>query len=169
MENQELHIIALSGDRNPIQDSNGERIQSAAEKIVGLLKPASLWVVSAPEDNTYQTADFLNGVLESSSLDQVAKNNSLREGAIDNENPDEWLMYLQVMNHLALLKSKNKNPANNKGLVLVTYEDIVEQIPEALGEDSYEDKTNTDYVEVNHITLKVDDLGRLASQELPAK
>ena len=159
---EKFHLIAMPGDQNPHLNSNEGRIKSAADEIIDLLKPVGLWVVASPEDDTVQTtADCLNQALGTSSLDEtVSRHKISSEGFIDREGPEAWLMYLGVLNDLALIKNRSNSPTHTTGLILVTHESVVRSIPDVVGERGYDEKTNTQYAGINHLTLHVDELGK---------
>jgi hypothetical protein len=164
METQELHLIATVGDQDPERGSNAERVQKAAENIVKLLEPAGLWVLCGPKKETYQTAGQLNDQLGDLSLNpgNVAENGFLAPGAVKAEGgAEEWLSDLSVRSYLTFLKSKHLSQRHKTGLVLVTSEDIVKQIPDILDKSGYQQDTDTSYGGVNYLKVEVDDSGMI--------
>lgn len=163
METKELHLIATVGNQGPGSEPNAERIQKTAEDIGKLLGPAGLWVFSSQD--TFDTASRLNTCLDKSSLNpgNVAINGYLSEGALDDDGSEQaWKADLSTRSHIAFFRSQQRLSQRHKiGLVMVTHEDIVKQIPSALGKKSYGKKTDTGYGGVNHLAVKVDENGYL--------
>lgn len=163
MEAKELNLIATVGNQDPDTGSNAERIKKTAEDIGSLLEPAGLWVFSSQD--TLDTADHLNTCLGKKSLNpgNVAINGYLFEDALGEDGSEEaWRADLSTRSHIAFFRSQHRLSQRHKiGLVMVTHGDIVEQIPIALGKKGYEGKTNTDYVGINYLTVKVDENGYL--------
>lgn len=154
-EYHELHVIAIAADQSPGQSGNGERIQSAGSKIADLLEPASLAVASANENEALSTARQINQALGASALsDKVAKFSWLEAGSIKNEGAKQWRSNFEVFSALALIKDKQRGQEHNLGLVLVTHEDVVKQLPGVFGKAGYQNKTNVGYGAVNYLLIK---------------
>lgn len=169
METKELHIIATVGNQDPDEGSNDERIQKTADDIVNLLRPSKLWVLSGPGDKkVYKTAEQLNYHLGDASLNpgNVGEDGHLAEHALEQDEAGEgWRSNLGMHSYLAFLRSEKIGQRHKTGLVLVTFEDIVKRIPEILGAEGYQDKTDAAYGGINYLGVAIDESGYLLDEK----